>query len=377
MKIIVHIDLNAFFVQCEILRDPSLRGKPVAIGHDSRRGVLSTASYEARKFGVNSAMPVSTAKRQCPQLILVPGHYEIYQQYSHEFFSYLKNRYPILEMASIDECYIDMTDHIKEENINDYLFDLQMALYRVTNLKCSIGCGPNKFLAKMASDMRKPLGLTILDSSNIEQLLWPLSIDKFFGIGVKTAPKLKEVGILTIGDLARTNDPKVKKILGSSFEYYQSEAKGFGSDFVDASSWNPKSVSAERTFQEDATSYEELKDMIQSCCFDISSELKHYHKKAVTVGIKLRTPDFVTKSKRVTLIKPIQEPHELLQAALSVFDKTYKDQPIRLIGVSIDKVVEDEEKKSDENEELIKKINASLEEGGLLMKGSDLHHEDK
>jgi DNA polymerase-4 len=90
MKIIVHIDLNAFFVQCEILRDPSLRGKPVAIGHDSRRGVLSTASYEARKFGVNSAMPVSTAKRKCPQLILVPGHYELYQQYSHEFFSYLK-----------------------------------------------------------------------------------------------------------------------------------------------------------------------------------------------------------------------------------------------------------------------------------------------
>lgn len=375
MKTIVHIDLNAFFVQCEILEDPSLKGKPVAIGYDGKRGVLSTASYEARKFGVHSAMPVSTAKRLCPKLILIPGHYDLYSQYSHEFFSYLKKRFPILEIASIDECYIDMTDVIEVGKEREFLFDLQINLYEVTHLKCSIGCGPNKFLAKMGSDMKKPLGLTLLNRNNIQELLWPLNIDSFFGIGKKTSPKLHELGIHTIGDLATTNNDKVKKVLGSSFDYFQSEANGYGSDFVDSSSWDPKSVSAERTFSDNVSSYDELKEMIQACCSDVSLQLKRYHKKAKTVGIKLRTPDFVTKSKRITLEKGIDETFEVFQAAMKVFDQYYHDQEVRLIGVSVDKVIEEEKK--DKNDALINELNASLKEGGKLMKGSDLSCEDQ
>ena len=373
MKTIVHIDLNAFFVQCEVLQDPSLKGKPVAIGYDSKRAVLSTASYEARRYGVTSAMPVSVAKRKCPKLILIPGHYDLYSRYSHEFFSYLKNRFPILEKASIDECYIDMSDKVNKENAREFLFDLQMELYETTKLKCSIGCSNNKFLAKMASDMKKPLGLTLLYKENIEELLWPLPIDSFFGIGKKTSPKLKEVGINTIGELALTQDEKVKRILGSNFQYYQSEANGYASDFVDASSWDPKSMSAERTFSENVTSYDELKEMILSCCQDVLNQLKRYHKKAKTIGIKLRTPDFVTKSKRLTLEHESDEINEIFQAAMKVFDMFYRDQEIRLIGVSVDKVIDQEV----DDDSFIKDLNSKLKEGGTLMKGSDLNHENQ
>ena len=128
-KIIVHIDLNAFFVQCEILQNPKLKGLPVAIGYDSRRSVISTSSYEARKRGVFSGMPVSQAKAKCRDLILIPVHFSLYQHYSRTFFSFLRNRYPVLEQASVDECYIDMTGQIDEEHLREELFDLQMQLY--------------------------------------------------------------------------------------------------------------------------------------------------------------------------------------------------------------------------------------------------------
>ena len=373
MKIIVHIDLNAFFVQCEILRDPSLRGKPVAVGYSGSRGVISTSSYEARAFGVFSGMPVSQAKRACPNLILVPDHFSLYRQYSNQFFTYLRVRYPILEKASIDECYIDMTDDIEPGKEEEYLFDLQMALYKATRLKCSIGCGANKFLAKMGSDYKKPLGLTLINQSNIQKILWPLPIEKMFGIGKQTAPKLKEAGINTIGDLALSDNPKVKSILGNLFLYYQGEANGIGDDHVDNSTFDPKSISAERTFSTDATSYEELSDMVRSCVQDIVAELQSYHKVALSISIKLRTPDFITKSKQMALSKPTDSYEEILSAAMGLFDRTYKDQPIRLLGIGIDKVEEkgksEDKKTSSIQDSFLDEINKDLKEGGEVYKG--------
>ena len=369
MKTIVHIDLNAFFAQCELLSDPTLKGKPIAIAYDSKRSVLSTASYEARAFGVNSAMPVSTAKRLCKNLVIIPPHFELYSYHSKHFFSYLKKRYPILEQASIDECYIDMTDDIPMGKEQEYLFDLQMTLYRVTKLKCSIGCGANRFLAKMGSDMKKPLGLTILNQGNIPTLLWPLAISKMYGIGKKTAPKLVEAGVLTIGDLAHCEDPKVKKILGNNFEYYKGHAQGFGSDFIDNSAFDPKSMSSERTFQEDAF-FEEGVEMIKKCCEEVCQELHKYHKKALSVGVKLRTPDFVTKSRRTSFSEPIDDVASLFAYAMKVFEQLYKDQPIRLIGVSIERVIDSEENKEDDH--LIEEWNSKLEYGGKILKASDI-----
>ena len=147
MKDIVHIDLNAFFAQVERIKEPTLKGKPIAVGYEGKRGVIATSSYEARKKGVFSGMPTSMAKQSCPELILVSSHFDSYREYSRLFFSFLRNRYPVLEQASIDECYIDRTGQIPKENEHDYLFDLQRELFHVTGLKCSIGKGWTKFLA--------------------------------------------------------------------------------------------------------------------------------------------------------------------------------------------------------------------------------------
>jgi DNA polymerase IV len=367
MKRICHIDLNAFFCQCEILRDPSLKGKPIAVGHDAKRGVISTCSYEARKFNVSSGMSSLVAKKLCPQLILVPGHYSLYEEYSRKFIGFLKERFPVLEQASIDECYIDMTDEIQESDENAFLFDLQMTIYRKVQLKCSIGLSYNKFLAKMASDMKKPLGITILEKQDLKQRLYSLDIDKFFGIGKKTAPLLQEAGILTIGDLAEDEKGMGKKILGSAYDYFRLEARGeIGDDFVDNSQYDPKSMSAERTFHDDVTSYEEIHNMISLCVKEVVYELKCYHKLCLVLSLKLRDTSFHTKSRRKALDVASDDVAYLTQQALAIFDDFYSDEPLRLLGVCAEKVV------PKEKDDLIERLNKELKTGAKLIQGDEL-----
>lgn len=360
-KVIVHIDLNAFFVQCETLENPKLIGKPVAIGREGKRGVISTSSYEARRKGVFSAMPVSTALKKCPDLILVPGDYEKYKRYSNKFFSYLRARFPILQQASIDECYIDMTNEIKDQNLNDYLFDLSIDLYKATKLKCSIGAGWNLFLAKMASDYKKPMGLTILTRENFQKILFPLPIENMFGVGKKSAPKLRELGIVTIGDFYNKTFPEEKKILGSFYQTLKDELDGIGDDFVDTSSFDPKSISSERTFTNDEMNEEELLEMIYQCSVECVNELKKYNKVCYAVGLKLRTPDFVTKSKRLSLNKPTDSLDEIYSLATQIFDNVYNGQSFRLIGVMLERVESKKIESKTKNTELLKQLNDSLD----------------
>lgn len=322
-------------------------------------------------------MPVSSAKQKCASLILIDGHYPLYVKYSHLFFSFLKERFPILEKASIDECFIDMTQEIQGKDENDFLFDLQMLLYRCTQLKCSIGLSHNRFLAKMASDMKKPLGITILEQEQIPSLLWPLSIEKFYGIGKKTAPRLKEAGILTIGDLAKCDDKKIKDILGSSFYDFKDMANGKGSSFVDNREFNPKSISSERTFLSDEENYDDIASMIHSCCKEITNECHKHKKVSSCVVLKWRTPDFITKSKRITLNAFTDEMSLFEKAAMSIFDSIYHGQSFRLIGVGLERVTDKEDLKKEENQRFLDDLKSKLEKKVPLVYLDEVKHGNK
>ena len=335
MKSIVHIDLNAFFAQVEELCDPTLVGKPVAIGSSIGRSVVSTANYEARKYGIGSSMPIQTARKLCPNLILINDHYKEYAIYSERFMSYLRKKYSLFEQASIDECYIDMSEFFEPINARDYLVDLQIELFKVTNLKCSIGVGNNKFLAKLASDYKKPLGVTVLYKENIEQILWPISIEKMFGIGKKTYPRLVALGINTIGDLAKTEDERVKSLLGNTYLYHKSHALGEGDDIVQPYENDPKSISSARTFDHDTTDYEELKNLIIRRSKSISEQLKNYKKLSDTVVITFRNANFITNSKREKFDTYTNDEALICSRALRVFDKYYNGEPLRLLGVGV------------------------------------------
>ena len=246
VKVIVHIDLNAFFARCEEIKNPSLEGKPIAVGHEGRGGIVSTCSYAARKYGVSSAMPMFKAKQLCPKLIICPVDFHFYNMMSNTFFNFIKRYTKLVEAASVDECFADFTETLKKEPDPIVFFrKLQLDLYKETGLKCSIGVSTTKFLAKMASDYKKPMGLTIIHKKEISKYLFPLNVGSMFGIGKKTAPRLKAIGINTIGDLyekMKNNDPEVVKMLGKSFQTLKDWLEGKGSDEIEMEKWDPKSI---------------------------------------------------------------------------------------------------------------------------------------
>ena len=187
-RVIVHIDLNAFFARCEEIKNPSLEGKPVAIGHDGRGGIVSTCSYEARKYGVSSAMPMFKAKQLCKKLIVLPCDYHFYSVMSKAFFNFIKRYTNLIEMASVDELFADFTEPLKKEkDAVAYFRNLQDDLFKETGLKCSIGVSTTKFLAKMASDYQKPMGLTIIHKRDISKIIFPLKIESMFGASSSSA----------------------------------------------------------------------------------------------------------------------------------------------------------------------------------------------
>ena len=384
MRNIVHIDLNAFFAQCEENEHPEFKGKPLAVGGGKRRGVISTANYEARKYGVHSAMNVYEATSRCKDLIIVEGHYDLYLKKSHEFMSFLRERFKNIQVASIDECYIDVTDYIDDSNCYDYLRDLQIEIYKKLTLKCSIGYAHTTFLAKMASDLKKPLGLTIIINDDYKKLIWPLPIKDMYGIGKKTYPRLEKIGIKTIGDLVNSTDPRVKKILGNGYEYFLMHAQGKGNDFVDCGHYSPKSISASRTLEYDETDYDLARDMIERLAKDVCSQAKRDRKVARTIVLTYRTDEFITKSKRQTIAEPTSDYSLVAYYASAIFDKFYKGEPIRLLGVGLENLEEQNEvnmslfsdykKVDNSSKEIIKKLNKNEEKDTFKTLG-DLERE--
>ena len=342
-KIIIHVDLNAFFATAEQIRRPEYAGKPVIVGGLGPRGVVSTCSYEARSYGVRSAMPIGEARMLCPNGIFLPGDYAYYEMLSRSFFGYLKNYSSLVEAASIDEGFVDMTSLLaKEKDPMAKLVSLQQGLLKQIGLKCSIGVGPTKFLAKMASDMKKPMGITVIRRKDIKKMLYPLPIDNFFGIGKKTAAFLRSKGINTIGDFAyeiTENEPDMRKYFKKRFDYYVESINGYGDDVVNPERPDPKSIGHSQTFMTDTDEYDEIKTVIESLSQEVSEGLIKEKKKCKRLVVNVKDYTFKASSKSLNLIEPVFEADDIPKMAKKLFADNYSGKLIRLVGVTAGNLV--------------------------------------
>ncbi len=335
-RIIMHIDLNCFYARAQVIKEPELEGKPLIIAGSTRRGIVSTASYEARKFGINSAMPTYMALKLCPNVIVRDCDFNLYHDLSTKFFNYVRKYTDIIEIASIDECYADMTECMK--NCKDpelFLKELQKHLFDETKLMCSIGLAPTKFLAKMASDIKKPMGITIIRKKDIKNILWPLPIKDMFGIGKKTYPRLEKLGVKTIGDLAKNDTIEVKKTLGKSYYVLKEWIEGKGSDEVITEYQDPKSIGNSTTFLFDTDDYEEIRNMIYEKAVDVSKRAQKEKKIGSTISLMIKDSEFRTFSRSETIKMPTNNIEDIYNVAIKLYDDNFNGKVIRLVGVTL------------------------------------------
>jgi DNA polymerase-4 len=332
---ILHVDMDAFFVSVEELEDPSLQGKAVIVGADpDGRGVVAAASYEARKFGIHSAMPIRTAKKLCPHAIFLRGHYEKYREYSDKIGEIFSEFTPAVEMVSIDEAYLDLTG---TERLHGSAFRAGDCLIRTvkdrTGLNCSVGVSTSHLVSKIASDQAKPHGLLYVLPGCEAKFLAPLPIRRMPGIGKVTEPELLSRGISTIGDLARAGPEKLKEWFGKYGEWLFLKSQG---QDIDAYAYEeePKSVSHETTFDTDINDVEELERTLSYLSQLVGRRLRDHSFFARTVGLKLRYADFRTLTRDLTLDEPTHLDSVIFENVLRLFDQAWnRRQKIRLLGV--------------------------------------------
>lgn len=341
MQIIFHIDMNAFFASCELNEHPEYRNKPLIVAHQSRRGIVTTASYEARKYGIHSAMPTYLAIEKCPKLIIVEPHFELYRKVSSQFFDIIASYSDKIEVASIDECYVDVTEIVDQHGgIYPTALKIQKEVYDTLNIQCSIGISPNKFLSKMASDMQKPMGITILTKANLKKCLWPLPIDDMYGIGKKTAPKLKEIGIMTIGDLADSkNFNKARNILGNHTLIYYQHANGLDFSKLNIESRDLKSVGHSTTFQIDISDDGEIKEVLQKLTRQVEARAKKKHLVGNNISITMKYTRFESTVRSIPLGEYTNEYEALITHVLILLERHYDGRPLRLLGVSLNNTI--------------------------------------
>lgn len=339
MKIIFHLDMDAFFVSVERILDPSLEGKPVVVGGDPHgRGVVAACSYEARQFGLHSAMPIRTAFRLCPQGVYLHGHGKEYGRFSRAVKRLLERYFPIVQQASIDEFYLDFTgcEKIYGEPVQ-FAQRLQNEIWDKLHLPSSIGIASNKTIAKIASDYKKPRGITFVPNGKEKEFLAPLPIERIPGIGKATFPMLRSRGFKVVGDIANASPDYLSALLGKFGTDLWEKANGKGNDIL-VTGHERKSISKETTFDKDLVS----KPKIEAILFELVSEacqlLRNENWQTSTVSIKLRYTDFVTLT-RARTIEPTDDDKVVYEIAKDLFEKSFNRRVgIRLIGIHLSKL---------------------------------------
>ena len=343
---ILHLDLDAFFCAVEELREPSLRGKPFAVGgRPDQRGVVASCSYAARQSGVRSAMPMGRALRLCPRLTIVGGHYKDYSEASHKVLEVLRRLTPQLEQISIDEAFLDLSELPGEAATLAHR--LQQEINEKLGLPCSIGVASNKLVAKIATDAGKaaalkrdgppspPNAITIVPDGQEAEFLAPLPAQALWGVGPKTAERLAELGMHTIGEIAAWPADDLIRRYGKHGAELSRHARGI-SDSPIITEHEAKSVSQETTFARDISDPERLKDTLRELSEKVGTHLRKGNLKGRTVKLKLRWSDFTTLTRQTTLPSSTDQDEEIYTAALGLFEGVWKPaQPVRLLGVGV------------------------------------------
>jgi len=334
---IAHVDMDAFYASVELLRRPDLKDQPVAIGgsgNPDSRGVVTTASYAARKYGIRSGMPLRKAAQLCRDCIFLPVDFDSYRHYSRRFKAALSAVEPHIEDRGIDEVYVDLSARLEDSahlgrTMKDAIFD-------ATGLTCSVGIAPNKLLAKISSDLDKPDGLTLITGDDLESRIWPLPAGRINGIGPKASARLQSLGIQTIGDLAVASPSLLQKNFGTTYsQWLLLVSRGVDSRPVVTES-EPKSRSRETTFEQDLhpnRDNETIRTLVCEMSQQVSRDLARSGYRARTVGIKVRFDDFTRVTRDLSLSRPTSDPAEIEHAALACLERLAMKRRIRLLGV--------------------------------------------
>lgn len=345
-RVIFHVDMNSFYASVEAAYNPELKGKPLAIAGnpEERKGIIVTSSYEARDKGVKTTMPLWEARRLCPELIVMRPNFERYRTASKAMFKVLSEVTPYVQPVSIDEGYMDITDCKELGSPIQIANDLQRKIANELDLPCSIGIAPNKFLAKMASDMKKPMGITVLRKRDLPEKLWPLPIEEMYGIGKKTATKLNNIDIYTINDLVDANDYQLKRLLGINGQRLQNRANGIDPSPVDPDAiYDFKSIGSSETLPQDTTNEADIRKLFRQLARNVTRRLKRKQAIGRNVQIMVRFHDRKTITRSVKLPNYIEEEEDIFSVSYDLFEQHWNGEAIRLLGVTVQDIAEKNE----------------------------------
>jgi DNA polymerase-4 len=335
-RIILHVDMDAFFAAVEIRDDPRLRGKPVIIGGSNRRGVVSTASYEARPYGVHSALPMAQALQLCPKAIVLPPRISHYSEVSTQIMDVLDNFSPSVQPLSLDEAFLDMTG---SEGLfgtpDDMARAIKEGVFEATRLRCSVGIGCNKFLAKLASDLDKPDGITWVPFGKEAAFIAPLAVRKLWGVGPKAADRLERLGLHKIGDIAAADPNWLIERLGANYGRHLFALANAQDERPVTSGGGRKSVGSEVTLDDDVRGRSQVEPILRRQCLRVAQHLRAAHLKARGLRVKVRySLGFRLKTRQAVLPLPCDESGTLIEKAFELLERFDLDPPIRLVGAA-------------------------------------------
>jgi DNA polymerase-4 len=342
--IVGHLDLDAFYAAVEELEDPTLRTRPLVVGGDPRgRGVVSTANYEARRYGIQSAMSSAEAMRRCPHAVFLPPRHSLYREYSGEVWTTVREVVPTVERTGLDEGYLDVGDVARDFLAARAVAEaVQTAVRAATSLTCSIGVASCKVVAKVASDRRKPAGLVVVPAGAEASFLAPLEVRRLPGVGPRAEERLRAAGIATIGALASVDDPSLSRLLpGSVGRMLRDRARGIDPRGLDLAV-ERVSVSVENTFDRDVTDRERLHDELRGMAAELAEHLRSQGQTARTVTTKLRYADFSIRSRSTSLAVGTDDAGRIGELACALLDRGLRDRAgaLRLVGVGLSGLAE-------------------------------------